>query len=161
MGAGLLKIMSKIGISTIQSYHGAQIFEAIGLDEEVIEKCFKGTVSRIKGISFNGIAKETIIRFQSAFKDEGEKVKLDVGGVFQWKRRGEYHLFNPQTIHLLQYSTRTDDYEMYKKFAKLIDVKVQVIRLINSRREPSTVEVVTKDAIARIKKGVDIFVPDL
>jgi len=121
MGAGLLKIMSKIGISTIQSYHGAQIFEALGLDEEVIAKCFSGTVSRIKGISFNGIAKETMIRYNSAYVADDENIKLDVGGIFQWKRRGEYHLFNPQTIHLLQYSSRTNDYEMYKKFAKLID----------------------------------------
>ncbi|MBT8219246.1 MAG: glutamate synthase large subunit, partial [Bacteroidia bacterium] len=122
MGSGLLKIMSKIGISMLRSYHGAQIFEAIGLDKEVINAAFNGTVSRIKGISFNGIAKEAMTRFKSAYTDEASsKIKLDTGGVYQWKRRGEYHLFNPQTIHLLQYSSRTNDYDMYKKFAQLID----------------------------------------
>lgn len=122
VGKGLLKIMSKIGISTLQSYQGAQIFEILGLSDEVVDKCFKGTVSRIKGIGFDGIAKEILVRHKMAYPEKSvPNPQLEVGGVFQWKRRGEAHLFNPQTIHLLQYSTRKNDYKAYKKYAKLIN----------------------------------------
>ncbi|MEZ5043483.1 MAG: glutamate synthase large subunit [Saprospiraceae bacterium] len=122
IGKGLLKIMSKIGISTLQSYQGAQTFEALGLSSEVIETCFKGTISRIQGIGFDGIAEEVLTRHAMAFPEKNlTNAQLDVGGVFQWKRRGEAHLFNPQTIHLLQYSTRKNDYTAYKKYAKLIN----------------------------------------
>ncbi len=122
VGKGLLKIMSKIGISTLQSYKGAQIFEILGLNEEVVDKCFKGTISRISGIDFNGIAKEVLSRHQLAFPPvEIPNSQLETGGVFQWKHRGEIHTFNPQTIHLLQYCTRKNDYDIYKKYAKLIN----------------------------------------
>jgi len=122
VGKGLLKIMSKIGISTLQSYQGAQIFEALGLNEEVVNKCFKGTVSRIQGIGFDGIAREVLTRHRLAFPKKAlPEAQLEVGGVFQWKRRGEAHLFNPQTIHLLQYSSRKGDYTAYRKYAKLIN----------------------------------------
>ena len=126
VGKGLLKIFSKIGISTFQSYQGAQIFEALGISDEVIERCFKGTISRIKGIGFDEIAQETLIKHRLAFPLKPQaSPQLEVGGVFQWKRRGEYHLFNPQTIHLLQYATRKDDYAVYKKYAQLIDNQSQ------------------------------------
>lgn len=122
VGKGLLKIMSKIGISTLQSYQGAQIFEALGINSEVVEKCFKDTISRIEGIGFDGIAQETLVRHHLAFPEKAiPNPQLEVGGVFQWKRRGEFHLFNPQTVHLLQYSTRKNDYKAYKKYAKLIN----------------------------------------
>ena len=131
VGKGLLKIMSKIGISTLQSYQGAQIFEALGLSSEVVETSFKGTVSRIEGIGFDGIAEEVLTRHAMAFPEKTiPDAQLDVGGVFQWKRRGEAHLFNPQTIHLLQYSTRKNDYTAYKKYAKLInDQSAQALTL--------------------------------
>lgn len=126
IGKGLLKIMSKIGISTLQSYQGAQIFEALGINKEVIEECFKGTVSRIEGIGFDGIAKETLIKHKLAYPEAPvPNPRLEVGGVFQWKRRGEYHLFNPQTIHLLQHSTSKNDYRTYKKFAELINDQLE------------------------------------
>ncbi len=126
IGKGLLKIMSKIGISTLQSYQGAQTFEALGIHEEVVERCFKGTISRIQGVDFDGIAKEVLSRHQQAFpKKRVPHQRLDVGGVFQWKRRGEDHLFNPQTIHLLQYATRKGDFESYKKYAKLINQQTE------------------------------------
>ncbi len=126
IGKGLLKIMSKIGISTLQSYQGAQIFEALGLGQEVIETCFKGTISRIAGIGFDGIAKETLVRHKLAYPDMAiPNPRLAVGGVYQWKRRGEYHLFNPQTIHLLQYSARKNDYTSYKKYADLINDQLE------------------------------------
>jgi glutamate synthase (NADPH) large chain len=121
IGKGLLKIMSKIGISTLQSYQGAQIFEALGIDEEVVEKCFNGTVSRIQGIGFDGIAEETLERHQRAFPKKTASDRLETGGVYQWKREGEAHMFNPQTIHWLQFSTRKNDYEAYRKYAKLIN----------------------------------------
>lgn len=119
LGKGLLKVLSKMGISTLQSYQGAQIFEAIGLGPEVIDRCFKGTISRISGISFDELAEEVLIRHQAAY--ETHSPVLETGGVYQWKRRGEKHLFNPETIHLLQKSTRLGDYELYKRFAKKIN----------------------------------------
>ncbi len=121
-GKGLLKIFSKVGISTLQSYHGAQIFEILGLQPDVVELCFNGSISRIKGIGFDEIAEEVLIRHREIYIKSTEiRKKLPEGGVYQWKRRGEYHLFNPQTIHLLQYSTRKNDYKAYKKYAALIN----------------------------------------
>ncbi len=122
VGKELLKIFSKIGISTLHSYCGAQIFEVLGLSTKVIEKCFKGTISRIGGLDFDGIAKEILIRHQLAFPEIPiPSPRLEVGGLYQWKRRGEFHLFNPQSIHLLQYSTRLNNYTAYKKYAKIIN----------------------------------------
>ncbi len=119
IGKGLLKVLSKMGISTLQSYQSAQIFEAIGLGPEVIERCFKGTVSRISGVSFDELAEEVLVRHHAAYNTDNPL--LETGGVYQWKRRGEKHLFNPETIHLLQKSTRLGDYELYKKFADKIN----------------------------------------
>jgi glutamate synthase (NADPH) large chain len=119
IGKGLLKVLSKMGISTLQSYQSAQIFEAIGLGPEVIDRCFRGTVSRISGISFDELAEEVLIRHHAAY--ECKSPTLETGGVYQWKRRGEKHLFNPETIHLLQKSTRLNDYGLYKKFAQKIN----------------------------------------
>ena len=122
ISAGMLKIFSKMGISTIQSYHGAQIFEALGIENSVIDVCFAGTVSRVGGLTFDGIAKEALIKHELAFPKSTKKSdRLEVGGVYQWKRRGEYHLFNPESIHFLQQSTKTKNYQMYKKYAKVID----------------------------------------
>ncbi len=119
---GLLKIMSKIGISTVQSYHGAQIFEILGLNKEVVEKCFKSTVSRIEGLGFDDLSQEVLTRHRSAFlKHASNKPKLDAGGIFQWKRDGEVHLLNPKTIHYLQYAARLDDYPTFKKYSQLVN----------------------------------------
>ncbi len=119
IGKGLLKVLSKMGISTLQSYQGAQIFEAIGLGPEVIQRCFKGTISRISGISFDELAEEVLLRHHAAYHTESPI--LEAGGVYQWKRRGEKHLFNPETIHLLQKSTQNNDFRLYKKFAEKIN----------------------------------------
>lgn len=119
---GLLKIFSKMGISTYQSYHGAQIFEIVGLNKVVVDKCFAGTPSRIGGLSFDDIAKEVLIRHDNAFPNKAVVApRLPVGGVYQWKRRGEAHLFNPDTIHLLQYSTKKGDYKLFKQFSQKIN----------------------------------------
>ncbi|MFK7900514.1 MAG: glutamate synthase large subunit [Cyclobacteriaceae bacterium] len=122
VSAGLLKIFSKMGISTIQSYHGAQIFEVLGLSDEVVHKCFAGTASRVGGLTFDGIAKEALTKHELAFPSANNKNnRLEVGGVYQWKRRGEYHLFNPESIHLLQQSTKTNNFQQYKKYARVIN----------------------------------------
>ena len=119
---GILKIMSKIGISTLQSYQGAQIFEALGLATEVVDKCFKGTISRIEGIGFDGIAQEILERQHRAYPTQGgHDSQLDVGGIYQWKVKGEAHLFNPQSIHYLQIAARNNDQAAYNKYAEVIN----------------------------------------
>jgi len=119
---GLLKVFSKMGISTLQSYQGAQIFEIIGLNKEVVDKYFTGAVSRIEGMGLDEIAKEALAKHQLAFSKKSIPAdRLPVGGVYQWKRKGEFHLFNPQTIHLLQHSTRIGDYGVFKKYSKLVN----------------------------------------
>ncbi|MBI5699404.1 glutamate synthase large subunit [Candidatus Saganbacteria bacterium] len=115
---GILKILSKMGISTLNSYRGAQIFEALGLHEEVIEKCFTGTPSRIGGVTLDGIAQETIRRHQAAHQN-GDL--LPTGGLYQWKKDGEFHLWNPDSIAALQDSTRKNDFTRFCDFSRLID----------------------------------------
>lgn len=139
----LLKIMSKMGISTLQSYHGAQIFEALGISSDVIDQYFTGTVSRIEGLTLDDIAREALTRHQLAFpKTIIAPSKLEVGGVYQWKQRGEAHLFNPQTIHLLQHSTKTNDYQLFKKYSQLI----------NNQSEKA----ITLRSLLKFKKGKSI-----
>jgi len=118
---GLLKVMSKLGVSTVLSYKGAQTFEALGIANEVIDVCFKGTVSRIQGMTFDNLAKEALVKHNLAFEDSIHSTYLQDLGVYQWKRRGEYHLFNPTSIHLLQHSTAKDDYSMFKKYTQAIN----------------------------------------
>jgi glutamate synthase (NADPH/NADH) large chain len=119
---GLLKVFSKMGISTLQSYQGAQIFEAVGISKEVIDTYFTNTVSRISGLRLQDIAREALIKHNLAYpKKPVPHAKLEVGGIYQWKRRGEFHLFNPNTIHLLQKSTRENDYGTFKKYSQLVN----------------------------------------
>jgi len=117
---GLLKIMSKLGISTIQSYKGAQTFEALGLHQEVIDVCFTETISRIGGMKFNDLQREAEAKHNAAFITPNVDMLADVGA-YQWKRRGEYHLFNPTTVHLLQHSTSKGDYGIYKRYTEAIN----------------------------------------
>ncbi len=143
---GLLKIFSKMGISTIQSYQGAQIFEALGISKKVIDKCFFRTVSRIGGLSFDDISREVLVRHKVAYREKPvDNLRLETGGVYQWKRRGEFHLFNPETIHLLQLSTRKGDYSLYKKYAKLVNDQTKRAATLRgmfqfSRRNPIPIE---------------------
>ena len=119
---GLLKILSKMGISTIQSYIGAQIFECLGINEDTVKEYFPGTVSRIQGVGLDVIEKECILRHRHAFGEEAfESRELEPGGQYQWRQRGEIHLHSPMVIHKLQNAARTDDYEEYKIFSSLID----------------------------------------
>ena len=118
---GLLKTMSKMGISTMSSYIGAQIFEAVGLSDEVIEEYFPGTVSRIGGIDVATIERETLMRHQAAYVEAEDEPDLELGGQYQWRLRGERHLHDPDIIAKLQQAARTDDYELYREYARLID----------------------------------------
>src|SRR5262245_7510786 len=119
---GVAKVMSKMGISTAQSYCGAQIFEAVGLNREVIDRYFTWTASRISGIGMDVIADEVRRRHERAFPDRPYNgLTLDAGGQYQYRREGENHLFNPESVHKLQYAVRSNDYKVFKEYSKLID----------------------------------------
>ncbi|RCW63761.1 glutamate synthase large subunit [Saliterribacillus persicus] len=114
---GIVKVMSKMGISTVQSYRGAQIFEAVGIGKKVIKKYFTGTASQIDGITIDVIEEETKKLHHDAYL-EGYQQSLEPGSDFQWRKTGEHHAFNPTTIHLLQWSSRRGDYKLFKQFSK-------------------------------------------
>ena len=114
---GVVKVMSKMGISTVQSYRGAQIFEAVGIGSDVIDRYFSGTASQIGGIGLETIAEEAILRHNAAFANSLDET-LESGSDFQWRNNGEHHAFNPKTIHMLQWSARQNDYTLYKKFSQ-------------------------------------------
>ncbi|WP_342803692.1 glutamate synthase large subunit [Pontiella sulfatireligans] len=119
---GLLKIFSKMGISTLASYQGAQIFEIVGINSSVVEKYFTGTVSRIEGLSLDDIAKETMLKHRKGFPTRGVGSKvLEPGGDYHWRKDGERHLFNPTTIRLLQECSREKNYAKYKEYCKAVD----------------------------------------
>ncbi len=120
---GLLKIFSKMGISTLRSYHGAQIFEAIGIGQEVIDKYFTGTVSKIGGVGLEEITREAVMFHEQAYKPEvaPEPFRFENGGVYAWRKYGEHHAWNPENIGLLQWATRTNDYGKYKEYSAIID----------------------------------------
>ena len=123
---GSIKVASKIGISTLQSYRGAQIFEAIGLNKSVIDKYFTWTASRIEGADLEVIAKEAMLRHSHAFPErEVNGHTLDAGGEYQWRKDGEAHLFSPETIHNLQKAVREGRYDLYKKYAALVNEQNQ------------------------------------
>ncbi|WP_067724863.1 glutamate synthase large subunit [Oceanobacillus damuensis] len=117
---GVVKVMSKMGISTVQSYRGAQIFEAVGISNEVIEKYFTGTASQIDGIGLETISKEAAIRHQNGYHQSVDQ-SLEPGSDFQWRKTGEHHAFNPKTIHTLQWACRRGDYSLFKDFSKAAD----------------------------------------
>ncbi len=121
---GVVKVMSKMGIATIRGYRGAQIFEAVGLSQELVDRYFTWTPSRVGGIGLDTIEEESRQRHAFAYSDSGSAAPdLDPGGVYQWRRDGEYHMYNPNSIALLQHSARTKSYETYKEFADEIDGK--------------------------------------
>jgi glutamate synthase domain-containing protein 2/glutamate synthase domain-containing protein 3 len=119
---GVIKVMSKMGVSAVQSYHGAQLFEAVGLRQDLIDRHFTATASRIGGIGLDVVAKEILLRHQAAFPPRpADAHTLPAGGQYQWRADGEHHLFNPESIHRLQKAVRTGSYETYKSYAQLID----------------------------------------
>jgi glutamate synthase (ferredoxin) len=122
LNKGILKVMSKMGISTLQSYCGAQIFEAIGLDEAFVDRYFTSTPSRIGGVGIDVIAEEVRQRHDRAFPARsGASPDLDSGGEYQWRRDGELHLFNPETVFKLQHATRSGQYSVYREYTKLVN----------------------------------------
>ena len=122
LNKGILKVISKMGISTIHSYRGAQIFEAIGLAKDFVDRYFTWTASRIGGIGLDVVANETLLRHHQAFPDRPVgPAELHGGGEYQWRRDGEYHLFNPETVFKLQHATRTGQYAIFKEYTRLVD----------------------------------------
>ena len=122
LNKGILKVMSKMGISTLQSYCGAQIFEAIGLDQSFVDRYFTWTASRVGGVGIDVIAEEVRQRHERAFPTRsGAPSDLDTGGEYQWRRDGEHHLFNPETVFKLQHATRSGQYGVYREYTKLVN----------------------------------------
>lgn len=124
LGKGVLKVMSKMGVSTIASYTGAQIFEAIGLSKEVVDEYFVGLTSRLGGVGIEILASETIKRHHIAYPPGGEipgSKKLQIGGEYQWRREGEPHLFDPETVFTLQHATRTKRFDVFKRYTARVD----------------------------------------
>ncbi|MBO4164133.1 glutamate synthase large subunit [Micromonospora antibiotica] len=123
LGKGVLKIMSKMGISTVSSYCGAQVFEAVGLDTRLVDRYFRGTPSTIGGIGLAGIHTEVAARHGQAWPTPGTvgSTRLEVGGEYQWRREGELHLFNPETVFLLQHATRSRQYDVFRQYTAKVD----------------------------------------
>ncbi len=146
VGDGLLKIFSKMGISTLQSYHGAQIFEIIGINKLVVNTCFTGAISRINGIGFDDIAREALAKHIQAFGEEAVKNILDAGGIYQWKKDSEYHQYNPATVHLLQQASWKNSYELFKKYSRLVNRMTEKAAMLRgmlefqSDREPVSLD---------------------
>ncbi len=156
---GVVKTMAKMGISTVASYRGAQIFETIGLSTDLVDKYFRGTSSRCEGSDIDKVAEEALIRHREAFPDrhiDAEEAALDAGGVYQWRADGEFHLFNPETIHLLQKATRTGSYEVFKQYAKKVNDQSENLSTLRglmkfkTNRKPVPIEEV--DSIEAITK---------
>jgi glutamate synthase (NADPH/NADH) large chain len=123
-GKGVTKIMSKMGISTIASYRGSQVYEAIGLSNEVVARYFSGTSSKIGGVTLSEISDEVLRRHRLAHLERPAEFAfrdLEVGGEYQWRREGEYHLFNPETVFKLQHSTRTKRFDVFRDYTRLVD----------------------------------------
>ena len=119
---GVLKVMSKMGISTLQSYRGAQIFEAVGLDKAFVDRYFTWTASRVGGIGIDTVADETVRRHRQGYPQRGTlDGQLDTGGEYQWRRDGEYHLFNPDTVFKLQHASRSGQFSIYREYAELVN----------------------------------------
>jgi glutamate synthase (NADPH) large chain len=149
-GKGVLKVMSKMGVSTVASYTGAQIFEAIGLGRDLVDEYFTGTVSRLGGIGLDEIAKETAARHAVAHPSRPELRRhrqLELGGEYQWRREGEVHLFNPETVFKLQHATRSKRYDIFKQYTALVNdqaTKLATLRglfaFASDKREPISID---------------------
>src|SRR5579875_1391463 len=166
VGKSLIKVASKMGISTIQSYRGAQIFEAIGLSQEVIDKYFTWTASRVGGIGLDVIARESANRHRLAYKaDPNLDGELEVGGQYQWRRRGEFHMYNPNTVAKLQHAVRSGSYRLFKEYTRLVDEQSRSLATLrsllkfNSNRPPVPLEEVepASSIVKRFKTGAMSF----
>ncbi len=165
LGKGVLKIMSKMGISTVQSYTGAQVFEAIGLSQEFVDTYFTGTTSQLGGIGIEVIHHEIAVRHSSAYPVDialNPHENLEVGGEYQWRREGPPHLFNPETVFKLQHSTRNKRYDIFRQYTKLVDDQSQnlmtlrgLFTLREGLRQPVPTEEVesVSDIVKRFSTG--------
>jgi glutamate synthase domain-containing protein 2/glutamate synthase domain-containing protein 1/glutamate synthase domain-containing protein 3 len=162
----LIKVASKMGISTVQSYRGAQIFEAIGLNREVIDRYFTWTASRVGGVGLDAIARETANRHRRAFEIMPNlDHQLEAGGQYQWRRRGEHHMYNPNTIAKLQHAVRAGNYKMFKEYTRLVDDHSRNLATLRSLlkfkfdRPPVPIEEVEPAAeiVKRFKTGAMSF----
>ena len=164
LGKGVLKIMSKMGISTIASYRGAQIFEAIGLSRELVDRHFAGTPSQIDGVGLDVIAREVADRHADAYPASGQRPahrRLNVGGEYSWRREGEEHLFDPETVFKLQHSTRTRQYAVFNEYTERVNSQAKRLMTlrglfeIKSDRPPVPIEEVEhqRDIYKRFTTG--------
>ncbi|MDR1572771.1 MAG: glutamate synthase large subunit [Clostridiales Family XIII bacterium] len=157
----IVKIMSKMGISTVRSYHGAQIFEALGVSEAVADKYFTGVVTRIGGVTLREIEQESVRRHALAFDPVTRHEPLDPGGDYKWRKNGEYHLFNPENIFYLQQACRTGNYEMFKTFSACVNKRTTelknirgLLRIVTAEKPISQGEVEPAESIVkRFKTG--------
>ncbi len=155
---GVIKVMSKMGISAIQSYHGAQVFEAVGLRQDVIDQYFTWTASRIGGIGMETIAQEVLMRHRAAFPTRATNGHaLETGGMYQWRADGEHHLFNPESIHRLQKAVRTGSYATYKSYAKLIDEQSKTLATLRGLLEFAPSEPVPLEEVESVDSIVKRF----
>ncbi|HEX7165339.1 MAG TPA: glutamate synthase large subunit, partial [Acidimicrobiales bacterium] len=164
-GKGVLKVMSKMGVSTVASYTGAQIFEAIGLAQDIVDQYFAGTVSRLGGVGLDVLATEVAFRHAKAYPTRPTELahrEIDMGGEYQWRREGEYHLFNPETVFRLQHATRTKRYEIFKEYTNLVDAQAQklatlrgLFRLKDGERPPVSIDEVepVNEIVKRFNTG--------
>ena len=155
---GVTKVLSKMGISTIQSYQGAQIFEAIGLNLDFIDKYFTWTPSRVGGIGLDVVTEETLIRHRAAYEERmHEDGVLDEGGQNQWRSNGEYHLFNPESIHKLQTACRLGDYKLFKEYSNLLDSETQKLCTLRGLLEFKDRQPVSIDEVESVDTIVKRF----
>ena len=153
---GVVKTMAKMGISTIQSYRGAQIFEAVGLNSEFVDKYFTWTPTRIQGIGLEVVAEEALARHRRAFPRESVNTELDAGGQYQWRDGGEQHLFNPQTIHKLQTACRLNSEKIYREYADLLNDRAKSLctlrGLLDFKFEPTAIPLEEVESVEEIVK---------
>ncbi len=152
---GLLKVFSKMGISTVQSYCGAQIYEAIGLSQELIDRYFTGTASRIGGIGIEVIAEESLRRHQTAYHTEQPIPQLDFGGEYHYRIQGEHHNWNPETIATLQHACRQNNYDTFKKFTQIVNDESKrhsSLRGLLSFRETDSIPIEEVEPVSEILK---------
>ncbi|MCG6566584.1 glutamate synthase large subunit [Tessaracoccus sp. ZS01] len=160
LSKGVLKVMSKMGVSTIASYTGAQIFECVGLSEQVVERYFTGTTSRLGGLGLDEVADEIMARHELGYPADGIPLAhrdLLVGGEYQWRREGEPHLFDPETVFRLQHSTQAGDYDAFKKYSALVNDNSARIMTLRSLMEFTGTEPISIDEVEPISSIVKRF----
>jgi glutamate synthase (ferredoxin) len=155
---GVIKVMAKMGISAIQSYRGAQVFEAVGLRQDVIDEYFTWTASRVGGIGMDVIAQEVLVRHRAAFPERRvDNHTLPVGGQYQWRSTGEYHLFNPESIHRLQKAVRNDNFNTFKDYSRLINDQATQLCTLRGLLEFKTGNAIPLDEVEPIESIMKRF----